>query len=318
MCGIVGYIGKKKALPILLHSLKTLEYRGYDSAGIAYRNNDKVEIIKSVGKIAFLEDKIDTDVDTTMGIGHTRWATHGGVTINNCHPHKVGDIVLVHNGIIENYIEIKDRLTKLGYSFVGETDSEILCGLIDYYYKENNHDMLKTLDVVRKEVIGSYACAVMINNDTDNLYVMRKDSPLIVGIGEDENFIASDVPAILKYTNKYIFLNDYEIALVSTSKVDVYKDLVKVEKTVNVFESDAEVIDKHGYSHYMLKEIHEQATLARNNILDTLDSIPDITKYNNIYIVACGSAYHAGLIGKYLFEKYLNKAVYVDIASEFR
>ena len=320
MCGIIGYVGKQKALPILLHGLKTLEYRGYDSAGLAYvcSDNDEVEIVKSVGKIASLEEKVDVEMNTTIGIGHTRWATHGDVTINNCHPHRLGDIVLVHNGIIENYLEIKEKLTKLNYTFKGDTDSEILCGLVDYYYHENNNNMIETLTKVSKEVKGSYACAVIVNADVDNIYVMRKDSPLIIGIGKNENFVASDVPAILKYTNKYMFLDDYEVAMISVKDVEVYKDSVKVDKNINVFENDQEVIDKHGFSHYMLKEIHEQATLARNNILENLDSIPDITKYENIHIVACGSAYHAGLVGKFLIEEYVNIPVSVDIASEFR
>ena len=167
MCGIIGYVGKQKALPILLHGLKTLEYRGYDSAGIAYLDNDKIKTVKSVGKISLLEEKVNNDIDTFIGIGHTRWATHGGVTVDNCHPHRQGDIVLVHNGIIENYLEIKERLLKLDYNFVGETDSEVLCGLIDYYYKEGTK-MLEALNKVIKEIKGSYACAIILDDNYNN------------------------------------------------------------------------------------------------------------------------------------------------------
>ena len=318
MCGIVGYIGKRKALPIILHSLKTLEYRGYDSAGVAYFNNKELDIVKSIGRINYLEDKINIEVDTNIGIGHTRWATHGGVLLENCHPHRVLDVVLVHNGIIENYLEIKDKLMKLDYTFDGDTDSEVLCGLIDYYYRQNDFDMLKALDKVIKEIKGSYACAIMVNGDDSHIYTIKKDSPLIIGIGDEEFFVASDIPAILKYTNKYIILDDYEIACVTYGDVTVFKDLVKMDKVINEFTNNEETITKNGYSHYMLKEIYEQATLARKNILDNLDTIPDITKYNNIYIVACGSAYHAGLVGKYLIEEYVSKPVVVELASEFR
>ena len=317
MCGIIGYVGKQKALPILLHGLKTLEYRGYDSAGIAYLDNSKITTVKSVGKISLLKEKVDMDITTNIGIGHTRWATHGGVTVNNCHPHIQGDIVLVHNGIIENYLEIKEKLIKFGYKFVGETDSEVLCGLIDYYYKQNK-DILKALTKVIKDIKGSYACAIMINGESKNIYTIKKDSPLIIGVSLDENFVASDVPAILKYTNKYMYLSDGEIACVSSGEVKVYNELGEVNKEIHKFDNNDEVISLHGYSHYMLKEIYEQAILARNNLYDNLNDIPDISKYNNIYIVACGSAYHAGLIGRNLLEKYVNKPVVVELASEFR
>jgi len=317
MCGIVGYIGKKKALPILLQSLKTLEYRGYDSSGIAYVINNEVKVVKDVGKISVLENKINTEENTCMGIGHTRWATHGDVTINNSHPHKQGNITLVHNGIIENYLEIKNKLIDLDYTFVGETDSEVLSGLIDYYYNKTE-DMLEALEKVTRDVKGSYACAIIVDDNYDNIYVMRKDSPLIIGVGKNENFIASDVPAMLKYTNKYILLNDYDIAVISKDDVAVYNNGKKVSKAINEFEEDTEVISKQGFEHFMLKEIHEQSTLARNNLVNNLRNIPNIRKYKNIYIVACGSAYHAGLIGKVLIEKYVNIPVCVDIASEFR
>lgn len=317
MCGIVGYIGNKKALPILLQSLKTLEYRGYDSSGIAYVAYDHMNIVKDVGKITVLENKLDINIDTYVGIGHTRWATHGGVTINNSHPHRHGKITLVHNGIIENYLEIKNKLIEFGYKFVGETDSEVLCALIDHYSKDND-DIIYILGEIVKELKGSYACAIIKDDDYSKIYVMRKDSPLIIGIGKDENFIASDVPAILKYTNKYILLNDYDIAEISKEKVLVYNNGIEIKKDINEFTASEEVVSKQGYDYYMLKEIHEQSILARNNLVDNLRDIPNIKKYKNIYIVACGSAYHAGLIGSALIEEYVNKQVRVEIASEFR
>ena len=317
MCGIVGYIGKKKALPILIQALKTLEYRGYDSSGVAYVINNETKIVKNVGKIKELENKINLDENTLVGIGHTRWATHGGVTINNSHPHRVGNITLVHNGIIENYLEIKNRLTNLDYRFVGETDSEVLCGLVDYYYNKTEN-MIEALGIVTKELKGSYACAVIVDNDYDNIYVMRKDSPLIIGLGNKENFISSDVPAILSYTNRYILLDDYDIAKINMDNVAVYNNGRKIDKDINEFQYDQEVSSLQGFSHYMLKEIHEQASLVRNNLVDNLRNIPDIKKYKNIYIVACGSAYHAGLVGSVLIQEYVNKPVYVEIASEFR
>ena len=223
MCGIVSYIGNQKALPILIKTLKTLEYRGYDSSGVAYVMDNEIKIIKDVGKIQVLENKINMEDNTYIGIGHTRWATHGGVTINNSHPHKQGNITLVHNGIIENYLEIKNRLLDLNYTFKGETDSEILCGLIDYYYNQDK-DMLNVLNKVIKELKGSYACAIIVDGVYDRIYAIRKDSPLIIGLGDDENFVASDVPAILNYTNKYILLNDYDIAVVSKNDITVYNN----------------------------------------------------------------------------------------------
>lgn len=317
MCGIVGYVGKQKSLPILLQSLKTLEYRGYDSSGIAYVINNEVKIVKDIGKIKVLENKLNIDENTFVGIGHTRWATHGNVTINNSHPHRQGNITLVHNGIIENYLEIKNKLLEFDYVFKGETDSEVLAGLIDYYYKKTE-DAVETLEKVIKEIKGSYACAIIIDDNYDKIYVLRKDSPLIIGVGKNENFIASDVPAILKYTNKYILLNDYDVGVVSKDDVIIYNNGNKISKIINEFKEDAEIISKQGFDHFMLKEIHEQSTLARNNLVNNLRNIPDIRKYKNIYIVACGSAYHAGLIGKVLIEEYVNVPVYVDIASEFR
>lgn len=316
MCGIVGYIGKRKALPLLLHSLKTLEYRGYDSSGIAYVKNNQVNITKSIGKISELENKIDKNENTYIGIGHTRWATHGKINTLNCHPHKHGKITLVHNGIIENYIDLKTRLISLGYKFYGDTDSEVLCALIDYYYKDN--DILTSLNNVIKEVKGSFASSIIIDDDYNNIYSIRKDSPLIIGIGNNENFIASDILAILKYTNKYILLDDNDIGIISLNDVKIYNNNKLINKNILEFNHKENLISKNGFKHYMLKEIHEEPTLIRNNTPQTLDNIIDISKYNNIYIVGCGSAYNAGMVGKYILEKYTDKMFFIEIASEFR
>lgn len=317
MCGIIGYVGKKNAAKVLIDGLKSLEYRGYDSAGIAVVLEKQIKTIKSIGKIANLEKEIPDNINSNIGIGHTRWATHGGVTIENCHPHTVGNVTLVHNGIIENYLKIKEKLTKSGYKFVGETDSEILCGLIDFYYKEIN-DKLLTIQKVISEIEGSYALGIIFHDEMDKIYAVRKDSPLIIGLSEEENFIASDMPAIIKYTNKYIVLEVGEIAKLDANNVEIYKNDKKIHKDILLYESQINTVDLMGYRHYMLKEIFEEPTLIRNNIPKNLDDIPDIKKYNHIYIIGCGSAYHAGMIGKFLIEEYANKMVSVDIASEFR
>lgn len=317
MCGIISYIGKKKALPILLNGLKSLEYRGYDSAGVAYLDKGLIKTIKSVGKISELDKLVDKEIDTYMGIGHTRWATHGGVTKENSHPHTQGMITLVHNGIIENYLEIKEMLVSLGYKFIGETDSEVLSGLVDYYYNQTS-DMLTCLDEVKKKVTGSYALGIIVSDDTDNLYAIRKDSPLIIGLSDTGNFIASDMPAIIDYTNKYILLDESEVAKISVDKVEIYKDLKVIDKDILTFDYSNFSNDLSGYDHYMLKEIHEEPSLIRNNLFENLDEIPDISKYKNIYIVGCGSAYHAGYVSKYLIEEFADKMVNVEIASEFR
>jgi len=317
MCGIFGYIGKNKSIEILLDSLKSLEYRGYDSGGIAYLKDNKIEIIKSIGKINNLEEKVNKNIDTSLGIGHTRWATHGGVNIHNCHPHRHGKITLVHNGIIENYLEIKNKLISLDYTFYGDTDSEVLCALIDYYYNQDN-DILNVLNKVTKEVIGSYATCIIIDNNYDYIYVIRKDSPLIIGISNNKKFISSDIPAIIKYTNKYILLDDYDIACISKNNVSVYNNKKLLTKDIHIYDNNQEVYGKDNFEHYMLKEIYEQPNLIIKNLPDNLKNIPNIKKYNNIYIVACGSAYHAGLLGKHFIEEYVNIPVHVDIASEFR
>jgi len=317
MCGIVGYIGKKKVLPILMDGLMALEYRGYDSAGVAFLNNNEIEIVKSIGRINNLVDKIDIGVDSYIGIGHTRWATHGGVSLENCHPHRHGLVTLVHNGIFENYLEIKNELIECGYEFIGECDSEVMAAFIDYCYKLVN-DKIKCLEMAKKRILGSYALGIIFDDDKDNIYALRKDSPLIVGISDDGNFIASDMPAIVKYTKNYILLDDGDIVVIGKDKYLVYNNGTLVSKDVLEFDYNLDMTDLGGFSHYMMKEINEEPSLVRNNLPDNLDDIPDLSLYDNIYIVGCGSAYHAGLVGRYLIENLVNKMVHVEIASEFR
>ena len=316
MCGIIGYIGKNNALPIVLNGLKNLEYRGYDSSGIAYLKNDKYEIIKSVGKIKNLEEILPNDV-SNMAIGHTRWATHGRASTINAHPHHVGKITLVHNGIIENYQEIKTFLEEKGYVFQSETDTEIVTGLIDYYYNLDN-DLVKTLKRLKDEVRGSYALVIMIDG-INKLYAIRSKSPLIVGLNENEYYLASDVPAILDYTKKYFLLDENEICVLDEDGYSVLKDNMEVSKEIKEFTEDIGSVYKDGYEHFMLKEIHEQPKVVDNliSIILNRDTI-DLSKYKNIQIVACGSAYHTGLVGKNLIEKYLGIKTDVYVASEYR
>ena len=323
MCGIVGYIGKKNAIEVLINGLEKLEYRGYDSAGIAFLTDD-IKILKNKGKIKNLKNKVNFDEKSTLGIGHTRWATHGEANEINAHPHQVGKITLVHNGIIENYEEIKKELINKGYTFKTETDSEVGCALLDFLYQKNQ-DMIQSIEEFKTIVKGSYALGIICSDDKDTLYAIKNASPLIIGVGDKENFIASDVPAILKYTNKYITLDDLEFAKITKDKIECYNKKNKViEKDIKMFSGDAMDIEKNGYEHFMLKEIHEEPSVIKktfdkyidNNKID--DKIPDLSKYKKITIVACGSAYHAGLIGKNLIENYANVPVDVEIASEYR
>lgn len=316
MCGIIGYIGKKhNGVDVIIDGLKHLEYRGYDSSGIAFIEDNKVVIKKEVGRITNLEKLLDNN-KTMVGIGHTRWATHGKPTKTNAHPHKQGVITLVHNGIIENFIDIKEELIKNGYTFSSDTDTEVASAYIDYLYKEN-HDMIKALSLASKKFIGSYAFGIINEDEKDKLYALRKDSPLIIGIGEDENFIASDVPSILKYTNKYIDIDNDEVIKLTENMPEVYNlECKKIDKQINEFEGDSSLVEKNGYETYMLKEIHEEAEVIKKTSEENIDF--DLTKYDEIDIVACGSAYHAGLIGKYMIEKLVNKKVNVSIASEYQ
>ncbi len=316
MCGIIGYIGEKRfSIDVIIDGLKHLEYRGYDSAGIAYVKDNNVVIEREVGRISNLESVLKKDT-SHIGIGHTRWATHGKPTKENAHPHKVGNITLVHNGIIDNFMELKSTLMSEGYTFKSDTDTEVAAAYIDSLYKENN-DMIKSLSICVNKFLGSYAFGIINELETDVLYALRKDSPLIIGVGENENFIASDVPSILKYTNKYIDIENDEIVKITKDKVTVYdKNYNIINKEISVFEGDANLVEKNGYETYMLKEIHEEAEVIKKTSEASIDF--DITKYDEIDIVACGSAYHAGLVGKYMIEKLCNIKVNVCIASEYQ
>lgn len=316
MCGIIGYVGEKRfSIDVIIDGLKHLEYRGYDSAGIAYVKDNNVVIEREVGRISNLESVLKKDT-SHIGIGHTRWATHGKPTKENAHPHKVGNITLVHNGIIDNFMELKSVLMSEGYTFKSDTDTEVAAAYIDSLYKENN-DMIKSLSICVNKFLGSYAFGIINELETDVLYALRKDSPLIIGVGENENFIASDVPSILKYTNKYIDIENDEIVKITKDEVTVYdKNCNIINKEISVFEGDANLVEKNGYETYMLKEIHEEAEVIKKTSESSIDF--DITKYDEIDIVACGSAYHAGLVGKYMIEKLCNIKVNVCIASEYQ
>ena len=314
MCGIYCYVGKKKAIPILLEGLSNLEYRGYDSAGIAYVT-DKINIIKEKGRLDNLKKILNLDTNTYLGIGHTRWATHGKPNKKNAHPHHQGKVTLVHNGIIENYQELK--LLLKDYRFKSETDTEVLCYLIDKLLKENN-DILKVLSKLKEIIKGSYALGIILDDDLNNIYGIKKNSPLILAKSNIGNFLASDIPAILKYTNNYILLDDDDIVKLNKDEVIIYDSNLNIlDKKVNTFDGDINKISKGNYEHFMLKEIFEQPDVLYKTYLEN-QNLPDLKKYNKIHIVGCGSAYHAGLIGKYYIEKYCNIEVNVEVASEYR
>ncbi|MBQ3422944.1 MAG: glutamine--fructose-6-phosphate transaminase (isomerizing), partial [Romboutsia sp.] len=319
MCGIIGYIGKKSPIDILIDGLKNLEYRGYDSAGIAIKNDKEVQKVKSVGKIVNLEEKINNTklIDSNLGIAHTRWATHGSPTEVNAHPHTVENVTIVHNGIIENAEELREKLISEGNKFNSETDTEVVAVLINKYYEGNELDAIKK---ALKEIKGSYALGILFSG-SDKLYTTRKDSPLIVGIGSDENFIASDIAAIINYTNKYMLLEEGEIGEITKDKVVIYKDDKVINKEILETDLSADAKDKCGYDHYMLTEIMEEPVVLEKTFkpyLKDLNLLPDITKYEEIHIVACGSAMYAGLIGSSLLEEFANIRVYVEVASEYR
>lgn len=324
MCGIVGYAGKTNVIKNIMTGLKSLEYRGYDSSGIAYLDkNNNIKIYKKVGQIKNLDQILNYEDEASLGISHTRWATHGGVTDTNAHPHNQGKITLVHNGIIENYEEIKKELEKEGYNFKSSTDSEVAAALIDKLYKENK-DMLKTLVILKDKLKGSYAFNI-INSDIPNkIYGIRKDVPLIVGVSDHGNMFASDIPAILHVTNKYIVLNNNEIVELEQDNVKYYNSEGKeITKEVKEYAGTIDSISKNGYEHFMLKEINEESEVVKNilNLYIKNNKIKDIyniKKYKNIDIVACGSASFAGQIGKYYIEKYANIKTDVYYASEYR
>lgn len=324
MCGIVGYAGKTNVIKNIMTGLKSLEYRGYDSSGIAYLDkNNNIKIYKKVGQIKNLDQILNYEDEASLGISHTRWATHGGVTDTNAHPHNQGKITLVHNGIIENYEELKRQLEKEGYNFKSSTDSEVAAALIDKLYKENK-DMLKTLVILKDKLKGSYAFNI-INSDIPNkIYGIRKDVPLIVGVSDHGNMFASDIPAILHVTNKYIVLNNNEIVELEQDNVKYYNSEGKeITKEVKEYAGTIDSISKNGYEHFMLKEINEESEVVKNilNLYTKNNKIKDIyniKKYKNIDIVACGSASFAGQIGKYYIEKYANIKTEVYYASEYR
>jgi len=332
MCGIVGYIGEQEAQPILVNGLRKLEYRGYDSAGIAVINGQgEMNIAKSKGRLLSLENKLEQNsLHGSIGIGHTRWATHGEPSEANCHPHtnQKGTISVVHNGIIENYLHLREWLTSKGYAFYSETDTEVIPNLIDYYYEG---DLLDAVMKAAAVIEGSYALGVLSVNEPSKIIAVRKDSPLIVGIGKGEYFIASDVPAILNHSRDIIYLEDKEFVVLTEDGVSVYsQEGEKLEKEIHHVTWNADAAEKGGYEHFMIKEIHEQPKAIRDTMTSRiipgkpiqLDSInltqEEIKKFEKIYIVACGTAYHAGVIGKYVIEKLAGIQVEVDIASEFR
>ncbi len=335
MCGIVGFTGKKQAAPILLDGLSKLEYRGYDSAGIAVRDNESIPaVVKAKGRLSNLMEKTNDgkSVIGTCGIGHTRWATHGEPTENNAHPHVSddGNVVGVHNGIIENYKELKDKLLRKGYTFYSETDTEVAVKLIDYYYKKYEGTPVDAINHALVRIRGSYALCVMFKEYPEEIYVARKDSPMILGIADGESYIASDVPAILKYTRNVYYIGNLEMARVRKGEITFYNlDGDEIQKEMKTIEWNAEAAEKAGYEHFMMKEIHEQPKV----VADTLNSVlkdgkldlgemglseEEIKSISQIYIVACGSAYHVGVTAQYLFEDLAKIPVRVDVASEFR
>ncbi len=319
MCGIIGYIGKKQPVNFLLEGLKKLEYRGYDSSGIAIKENEEIQIIRSIGRIKDLENKTKNTklLNGNIGIAHTRWATHGEPTEENAHPHQVGNVTLVHNGIIENAEELREKLIDDGVEFKSETDTEVACAIINKYYEK---DPIDAITKALKELKGSYAFGIIFK-DSNKLYAVRKDSPLIIGVGEDENYIASDIAAIINYTNKYILLEDNEIVEITAKEIKDYKDGVEIKKDIQAANITAEEADKGSYKHYMLKEIMEEPiVLARtlNRYINNMESVFDVSKYEEIHIVACGSAMYAGMIGKSLLEEKANIKCLVECASEYR
>lgn len=324
MCGIVGAVSSKtNIIPVLLDGLKTLEYRGYDSAGLSYLKDGDLKTYKVEGRVQGL-DKYVSKGTSNIGIAHTRWATHGKANKVNAHPHTVRDVTIVHNGIIENFEKLKEKLENKGYHFKAEADTEIAAGLLDYYFHKYN-DIDKAICKFMKKVEGSYAIGMILKGVNDTIYVIKKDSPLIIGKGDKENYIASDVPAILKYTKNYYLLDDFEYGKITKDKITIYdKDGKVIKKSLQKYEGSDLTADKGLFEHYMLKEIMEQNTTIRKtvnpyiNSLDDLSKLPDLTKYKRIDIIACGTAMHAGLVGKYLFEEYTNTKCEVFLASEYR
>ena len=335
MCGIVGFTGCHQAAPILLDGLSKLEYRGYDSAGIAVRDGEgETEVIKAKGRLKVLSEKTNDgeSVPGTCGIGHTRWATHGEPSENNAHPHVSddGNVVAVHNGIIENYQELKDKLLRKGYAFYSETDTEVAVKLVDYYYKKYEGTPVDAINHAMVRIRGSYALAIMFKDYPEEIYVARKDSPMILGVSDGESYVASDVPAILKYARNVYYIGNLEMARVRKGEITFYNlDGEEIQKQMKTIEWDAEAAEKAGFEHFMMKEIHEQPKAVQ----DTLSSVvkdgqidlseigltdENIQDIDQIYIIACGSAYHVGMAAQYVFEDMVRVPVRVELASEFR
>lgn len=335
MCGIVGFTGNAQACPILLDGLSKLEYRGYDSAGIAVRNSDsETEIVKAEGKLRELCEKTNNGIAVKgdCGIGHTRWATHGEPSVTNAHPHYSDDknVIAVHNGIIENYQELKEKLSKNGYTFRSDTDTEVAVKLIDYYYKKYNLGPVDSIARAMNRIRGSYALAVMFRDYAGEIYATRKDSPMIIGVADGETYLASDVPAILNYTRRVYYIGSREIAKLTKGEVHFYNvDSEEIEKEITEIEWDTESAEKGGFEHFMLKEIYEQPKVIRDTINSAVKdgkidfssvglSDEDMKKIKQIYIVACGSAYHVGMAVQYVIEDFTTIPVRVELASEFR
>lgn len=329
MCGIVGYVGQKDCADVLIDSLSKLEYRGYDSAGIAVFDNGEIKVAKEKGRLKDLVEKMKKEGKPSghVGIGHTRWATHGEPSTVNAHPHAGGRTTIVHNGIIENYKELKEFLLSKGKTFKSDTDTEVAANLIDYYYKD---DPLEAIERATQELEGSYALGIIFREFPDRLYAVRKESPLIVGVGKGESFIASDVTAILKYTRDYYLLETDEIAVLSNDGIEVYNvHGEKIEKELKTADWDMDAAEKCGYEHFMMKEIFEQPTAIKTTITPRItDGMPNLEEcgitpeylrsVKRIFVTACGTAMHAGIVGKYVIEKLARVPVIVDIASEFR
>lgn len=329
MCGIVGYVGTKDCSEVLVNALSKLEYRGYDSAGIAVFSDGEIKTVKTKGKLDDLRNKLQEvgKPNGHIGIGHTRWATHGEPSDINSHPHSGARVTIVHNGIIENYIELKEFLTAKGRTFLSETDTEVVAQLLDYRY---NGDPVKTIDECMADLKGSFALGIMFKDFPDRIFAVRRESPLIVGVAQGESFIASDVPAILKYTKDYYLLEHNEIATLTADGVSFVNEyLLPIEKELKTADWDEEAAEKGGYPHFMIKEINEQPTAIRTTIMPRIkDGLPNLEKngitqeklrsFKNITIVACGTAMHAGVVGKYVIEDLARVPVTVDIASEFR
>ena len=335
MCGIVGFIGKHQAAPILLDSLSKLEYRGYDSAGLAVRDGESdIEVVKAQGRLKVLAEKTNDGMAMagTCGIGHTRWATHGEPSETNAHPHKSddGNVVAVHNGIIENYQELKDKLTKKGYEFYSATDTEVAVKLIDYYYKKYEGTPVDAINHAMIRIRGSYALAVMFREYPNEIYVARKDSPMILATANGESYVASDVPAILKYARNVYYIGNLEIGRVKAGEITFYNlDGDEIEKESKEIKWDAQAAEKAGYEHFMMKEIHEQPkavkdtfnSVVKDGVIDLSNvglTKEDIEAISRIHIVACGSAWHVGMVAQYVIEDMARIPVRVELASEFR